>query len=115
MEYHLRLRRKNLSISLFNGRLRFEGDGPSYSGFAYSIEPDDGYVPFSLETPNPLETCVEYGCIFPLSFPLLAPGSTAYTETRVEIKVDHCVQGRSNELLLRETANSTHSRTGRKP
>ena len=64
---------KDLCISLFNGRLRFEGDGSSYSGFAYRIEPDGGYVPFPLETPNPPETCVEYGCDFPSAFPVLAP------------------------------------------
>ena len=39
---------KDSHISLFNGRLRFEGDGSSYSGFACRIEPDDGYVPFLL-------------------------------------------------------------------
>ena len=33
---------KDVCISLCNGRLRFEGDGSSYSGFAYRIEPDDG-------------------------------------------------------------------------
>ncbi|CAN0295766.1 unnamed protein product, partial [Laminaria digitata] len=36
---------KKLCISLFNGRLKFEGDGSSYSSFACRIEPDDGYVP----------------------------------------------------------------------
>ena len=93
-------------IFLSNGRLRFESDGSSYSGFAYRIEPDDGYVPFPLETSNPPETCVEYGCVFPLAFPVIAPGSTASTETRVDINVFHCVQGHSNELLLQETAKS---------
>ena len=92
---------KDLCISLFNGRLRFEGNGSIYSGFTYRIEPDDGYVPFLFETPNPPETCVEYGCDFPLAFPVLAPGSTASTENSVDINVFHCVQGRSNELLLR--------------
>ena len=52
---------KDMCISLFNGRLRVEGDGSSYSGFACRIEPDDGYVPFPLKTTNPPETCVEYG------------------------------------------------------
>ena len=97
---------KDLCISLFNGRLRFEGDGSSYSGFAYKIEPDDGYVPFPLGTLNPPETCVEYGCNFPLAFPVLAPGSIASIETRVDVNVFHCVQGHSSELLLRETAKS---------
>ena len=97
---------KDLCISLFNGRLRFEGDESSYSGFAYRIEPDDGYGPSPLETPNPAEICVEYGCVFSLAFPVLAPGSTASTETRVYINVCHCVQRHSNELLLRETAKS---------
>ena len=49
---------KDLYVSLFNVRLRFEGDGSSYPGFAYRIESDDGYVPFPLLTPNPPETCV---------------------------------------------------------
>ena len=44
---------KDLCIFLFNGRLRFEGDGSSYSGFAYRIEPDDGYVPFPLLNLHP--------------------------------------------------------------
>ena len=38
---------EGLGISLFDGRLRFEGDGSSYSNFACRIEPDKGYVPFS--------------------------------------------------------------------
>ncbi|CAN0277930.1 unnamed protein product, partial [Laminaria digitata] len=70
---------KNLCISLFNGRLKFEGDGSSYSSFACRIEPDDGYVPFPLWAPGP------YSC---------------------RINVFHCVYGHSNELLLRETAKS---------
>ncbi|CAN0450323.1 unnamed protein product, partial [Laminaria digitata] len=76
---------KNLCISLFSGRLKFEGDGSSYSSFACRIEPDDGYVPFPLLTPDPSENCVE---------------------TAVDINVFHCVYGHSNELLLRETAKS---------
>ena len=103
---------KDLCISLFSGRLRFGGDASSYY---YRIEPDDGYVPFPLETPNPAETCVGYGCNFPLAFPVLAPGSNASTETRVDINVYLCVQGHSNELLLQGTAKLTRSRTGRKP
>ena len=91
---------KDLYISLFNGRLRFEGDGSSCSGFDYRIEPDHGYVPFPLETANPPETCAEYGCDFPLTFPVLAPGNTASTDTRVDINVFRCVQGHSDELLL---------------
>ncbi|CAM9287200.1 unnamed protein product, partial [Laminaria digitata] len=67
---------KKLCISLFNGRLKFEGDGSSYSSFACRIEPDDGYVPIESN------------------------------ETAVDIDVFHCVYGHSNELLLRETAQS---------
>ena len=37
---------------------------------------------------------------------MLALGSTASTETSVDINVFHCVHGHSNELLLRETAKS---------
>ena len=60
---------KDLCISLFNRRLRFEGDGSGYSGFADRIELDDGYVPFPLLTPNLHETCLV--TIFPLPFPCL--------------------------------------------
>ena len=66
---------KDSCISLFNGRLRFEGDGSSYSGVPYRIQPNDGYVPFPLLTPNPPETCKESGCDFALAFPVLTPGS----------------------------------------
>ena len=86
--------------------MKFEGDGSGCSGFAYRIEPDDGYVPFPLLTPNPPETCVESGCDFPLPFPVLAPGSIASAETSVYISVFHCVHGHSNELLLQETVKS---------
>ena len=65
---------KDLCVSLFNGRMRFEGNGSSYSGLAYRIAPDDGYVPFPLLTPNPAKTCVESGCDFSRAFPVLAPG-----------------------------------------
>ncbi|CAN0386005.1 unnamed protein product, partial [Laminaria digitata] len=70
------------------------------------IEPDDGYVPFPLLTPDPSENCVETGCDFPLAFPVLAPGSIESNETAVDINVFHRVYGHSNELLLRETAKS---------
>ena len=43
---------EGLRISRFNGRLRFEDDGSSYFNFAYKIEPDNGYVPFPLLTPD---------------------------------------------------------------
>ena len=95
-----------MCVSVFNGRLRFEGDGSSCSRFAYRMEPDDGYVPFPLLTPKPPKTCVESGCDFSLVFPVLAPGSIASTETSVDINVFHCVHGHANELLLRETAKS---------
>ena len=93
-------------IYLFNWRLRFEADGSSYSGFAYRMEPDDGYVPFPRLTPNPLEPSVESGCDRPLAFPVLAPSIIASTETGVDINVFHCVHGDTNVLLLRETAKS---------
>ncbi|CAN0389794.1 unnamed protein product, partial [Laminaria digitata] len=73
---------------------------------ACRIEPDDGYVPFPLFTPDPSENCVETGCGFPLAFPVLAPGSIESNETAVDINVFHCVYGHSDELLLRETAQS---------
>lgn len=68
---------EDLCISLFNGRLRFEGGGSSYSGFAYRVEPDDEYVPFPLLTPDPPENCAGAGCDFPLAFPVLASCSIA--------------------------------------
>ena len=97
---------KDLCISPFNGRLGFEGGGSSYPGFAYRIQPDNGYVPFPRFTPNPPEPCVESSCDLPLVFAVLAPGSIASTETSVEINISHCVHGHANELLPRETAKS---------
>ena len=91
---------KDLCISLFNRRLRFEGDGSGYSGFADRIELDDGYVPFPLLTPNPPDPYVESGCDFPLVFPVLSHGSIASAETSVDINVLHWVHGHSNEVLL---------------
>ena len=38
--------KEDLCISLFDGRLTFEGDGSSYSYLAHRIEPDNGYVQF---------------------------------------------------------------------
>ena len=99
---------KGCAFLFFDGRLRFEGDGSSHSGFPCRIEPDDGYVPLPLFTPNPPEYCAESGRDFPLALPVLAPGSNAYTESDVNISFFNCVNGQSNEqlLLLRETANS---------
>ena len=45
---------KDLCISLFNGRLIYEGDGSSYSRFAYKMEPYVGYVPFPILSPRAL-------------------------------------------------------------
>ena len=87
---------EDLCISLDNERLRFESDGSSYSGFAYRIEPDDGYVTFLLLTPNPPEPCMESGCDFPLAFPVLAPGRIASRKTSVDVHIFHCVHGHSN-------------------
>ena len=90
---------EGLCISLFDGRLTFEGDGSSYSNFACRIEPGNGYVPFPLLTPDPAEDRVETGCDYPLAFPMLAPGGAASAETAVDINIFHCVHGHSNELL----------------
>lgn len=95
-----------LYISLFNGRLKLEGDGFSYSSFACRIEQDDRCVPFPLSTPDPSETCVESGCDFPLAFPVLDPGIIESNETALDINVFPCVYGLSNELLMKETAKS---------
>ena len=40
-------------ISLFDGRLGFEGDGSSYSGFGCRIEPDDCCVCLLYTSPSP--------------------------------------------------------------
>ena len=69
-------------------------------------EPDDGYVPFPLLTPNPPEPFVESGCDLPLAFPVLEPGSIASTETTVDTNVFYRVHGHANGLLLRDTAKS---------
>ena len=44
---------EGLCISPFDGRLRFEGDGSSYSNFACRIEPDNGYVCLLYTSPSP--------------------------------------------------------------
>ena len=69
---------EGLCISLFDGRLRFEGIGSNYSGSTCRIKPNDGYAPFPLLTPNLPDDCAESGCDFPLAFPVLAPGRNAY-------------------------------------
>ena len=97
---------EGLCISFFDGRLRFEGDGCSYSNFACRMEPDNGYVPFPLLTTDPAENRVETGCDFPLEFLVLDAGSAASAETAVDINIFHCVHGHSNELLMRETAKA---------
>ena len=56
---------EGLCISLFDGRLRFESDGSSYSNFAYRIEPDNGHVPFPLLIPDSLRTAWKLVAIFP--------------------------------------------------
>ena len=97
---------ERLCISLFDGRLRFEGDGSSYANSACRMEPDTGYVPFLLLAPDPAENRVETGCDFLLAFPVLAPASAASAETAVDTNIFHCVHGHPNELLLRETAKA---------
>ena len=74
-----------LRISPFDGRLGFEGDESSFSGFACRIEPGDGHVPFPLLTPNPPEDCVQSGCDFLLAYLVLASCSNACVETGVDI------------------------------
>ena len=74
---------KSLCISLFFGRLRFEGDGSSHIKFAYRIKPDNGYVPFPLLTSNSTQNRVEVECDSPQVLPVLAPGSAASAETAV--------------------------------
>ena len=97
---------EGLCISLFNGRLTFEGDGSSYLNFAYRIKPDNDCVPFPLLTPDSAENRAKTDCDSPQALPVLAPSSAASAETAVDIDVFHCVHGHSNELLLRETAKS---------
>ena len=83
-------------FSLFNGRLRFEGDRSSYPNFACRIEPDNGYVTFPLLTPDFTENRAKNDCDSPQALPALAPGSAASVETAVDINVFHCVRGHSN-------------------
>ena len=70
-----------MCISVFDGRLRFEGGGSSSSQSSRKIELDDGCVPFPLFAPNLPEGYVESGWDFPLAFRVLASGSNAYTST----------------------------------
>ena len=67
-----------MCIFIFNGRLRFEGDGSSYFNFAYRIEPDNGYMPFPLLTTDSTENRVKIDCDSPQALPVLAPGSYAF-------------------------------------
>ena len=97
---------EGLQISLFDGRLRFEGDGSSCFNSAFIIKPDNGYVPFPLLTPDSTENRMEIDRGSPQALPVLAPGSAVSAETAVDINVFHCVHGHSSELLLRETAKS---------
>ena len=97
---------EGLCISLFNERLRFEGDGFSYFNFACIVEPDNGYVPFPLLTPDSAENRAKIDCDSPQALPVLALGSAASVETAVDTNVFHSMHGHSNELLLRETSKS---------
>ena len=71
----------------------------------YRIDPDNGYVPFPLLTPDSTESREEIDCNSPQALPVLAP-LDAFAESAVDINAFHCVHGHSNELLLRETAKS---------
>ena len=74
---------KGLCLSLFDGRLGFEGDGSSYFNFAYRVGPDNGYVPFPLLTPDSAENRTETDCDSSQAFPVFAPGRAASAETAV--------------------------------
>ena len=63
-------------------------------------------MPFPLLTPNSPEDNADTGSVLPLTFPVLAPGRNAPTETAVDINVFHCVHGHANEFVLSETAKS---------
>ena len=97
--------KKGLCISFFDRWLTFEGDGSSYYNFTStgSIEPDRGYVPFPLLTPEPNEDSVKTDCDYLLAFPVLSPGNAAPAETPLDTNACHCVRGLSNEQLLIET------------
>ena len=85
-----------MCISLFDGRLRFEGDGSSYSGFGCRIEPDDDCCvpppnvppdvtpnPLSV-TPNPPVNHVDVERDFPQTFSLIAPDGDGSSENAVD-------------------------------
>ena len=61
-------------------------------------------MPFPL-LPTPPRLVWNLVAIFPLHSPCLHP-VVASTETSADINVFHCLHGHSNEVLLRETANS---------
>ena len=65
--------KKGLCIFVFDRWLTFKGDGSSYCNSTDSIEPDRGYVPFPLLTPDFTEDSVETDCDYLLAFPVLAP------------------------------------------
>ena len=64
---------EGLCIYLFDGQLRFEGDGSCYSDFAYTIEPHNGYGLFPLLSPDSTENRATLIAIFPWHFPCLPP------------------------------------------
>ena len=92
---------EGLCSSLFDGRLRLEGDTSSYFDFAYIIEPGNGYVPFSLLIPDFTKSRAEIDRGSPQALPVLAPGSAAFAETVADTNVLLCVHGHSTNLLLR--------------
>ena len=87
-----------MCISLFDGRLRFEGDGSSYSGFSCRIEPNDdccvllpnvppNVTPNSLaETPHPPVNHGDVERDLPQTFPFVfvAPDSDGSSENAVD-------------------------------
>ena len=56
---------EGMCISLFDGRLRFEGDGNIYSNFAYRLQPDNGCVQFPILTTESTDNRAETDRILP--------------------------------------------------
>ena len=92
-----RTEKSGMCISLFDGRLRFEGDGSRFSGFGWRIEPDDDCcIPPPDVPPNVTHTPrevtlfspvnhVDVDCDFPQTFLVMAPDTDGSSKTAADV------------------------------
>ena len=72
---------KDMGVTLADGRLKFWSDGSGYCIYGRRIDLDDGYIPFPLLVPEPIENVVKPAHPMSLEFPIKAPGSANSCET----------------------------------